>query len=158
MGRVVSLAVSRKKGTPKTPVDQVVLVPDHGIEGDAHAGPWHRQVSLLRVEALAAAQQRGILADFGDFAENLAVSGLDEKGLAVGTLLDVGPTARLCVTQVGKKCHARCAVYHRAGDCIMPKEGVFARVLSGGTVKVGDVVRIVARGQGPPGGGNAAAV
>ncbi len=142
-GRVEKLALSESKGTPKTPVDSAVVRSDHGLEGDAHAGDWHRQVSLLGVESIAKMKNKGLDVDFGSFAENVAVSGITLFELPLGTLLFCGSGVILEVSQIGKECHSRCAVYHRAGDCVMPREGIFAKVLSGGAVKSGDPVLAV---------------
>ncbi len=144
--KIVSIAVSRKKGTPKTPVVEAVLRPEQGLEGDAHAGPGHRQVSLLSSESIEGARSRGLEVSFGDFAENIATVGIDWKTVPVGTRVRLGPEAILEITQIGKECHTRCAIFYKAGDCIMPREGVFARVLRGGTVRVGDEVRIGSEG------------
>ncbi len=140
--KIVSIAVSRKKGTPKTPVAEARLSPEHGLEGDAHAGPWHRQVSLLASEQIEDARRRGLEVSFGDFAENIATEGVDWKAVPVGTRVRLGSEAVLEITQIGKECHTRCAIFYKAGDCIMPREGVFARVVRGGTVRVGDEVRL----------------
>jgi len=109
--------------------------------GDAHAGSWHRQVSLLARKSIVKMQRLGLDVDAGDFAENITTEGVELFSLPVGTRLSVGPVL-LEVTQVGKECHARCAIYRQAGDCVMPKEGIFARVLQGGTVRPGDSIRI----------------
>jgi MOSC domain-containing protein YiiM len=114
---------------------------EHGIVGDAHAGSWHRQVSLLARKSIVKMQRLGLDVDAGDFAENITTEGVELFSLPVGTRLSVGPVL-LEVTQVGKECHARCAIYRQAGDCVMPKEGIFARVLQGGTVRPGDSIRI----------------
>ncbi|MCU0563464.1 MAG: MOSC domain-containing protein, partial [Desulfobacterales bacterium] len=124
---IVSIAVSRKKGTPKTPVDEAFIVRDHGLEGDAHAGPWHRQVSLMAAESIDAARAGGLEVGFGDFAENIATTGVDWKTLPLGTRARLGAEVVLEITQIGKECHTRCAIFYKAGDCIMPREGVFAR-------------------------------
>lgn len=136
---VVAVCVSRNKGERKTPVASVELRPGHGIVGDAHAGDWHRQVSLLAKESIVKMQRLGLAVDAGDFAENLTTEGIDLPGLAIGDRLQIGDTL-LEITQIGKECHARCAIYHQAGDCVMPKEGLFARVLQGGTIKPGTVI------------------
>ena len=130
--KIVSLATSRKKGTPKTPVSEVSLVREHGIEGDAHAGPWHRQVSFLASESIEKARKKGLDVTFGNFAENIATEGIDWEAVPVGTRLDLGDSARVEITQKGKVCHNKCAIYYMAGDCIMPREGIFARVRRGG--------------------------
>ena len=115
----------------------------HGLEGDAHAGPWHRQVSFLAAESIEKAKQKGLQVDFGDFAENIATLGIDWLRLPVGTRLTLGQDALVEISQIGKTCHRRCAIYYQAGDCIMPREGVFARVLQGGTIQAGDAIEIV---------------
>ena len=136
--RIVSIALSRKKGTRKTVVDEALLVEDYGIKGDAHGGPWHRQVSLLASERIQECRERGLDVTFGDFAENVATEGIDWKTVPIGTRVGLGDSAVLEITQIGKVCHNRCAIYHLAGDCIMPREGIFARVLKGGTIRRGD--------------------
>ena len=140
-GKVVAVCISLKKGERKTPVPEVELREGHGIVGDAHAGEWHRQVSLLALESIEKMQKMGLAVESGDFAENITTSGLELYSLPVGTRLDIGP-AILEVTQIGKECHTRCAIYQQAGDCVMPKEGIFARVILGGTIKSGDEIII----------------
>jgi len=141
--KIVSISTSRKKGTRKTQIDEAVLVQEHGLEGDAHAGQWHRQVSFLAAESIEQAKERGLNVDFGDFAENIATLGIDWKNVPIGTQFQIGDSALVEVTQIGKECHQKCAIFYLAGDCIMPREGVFARVLSGGTIRVGDEIRQV---------------
>ena len=141
--KIVSIAISRKKGTRKTPVSSVQLISEHGIEGDAHAGPWHRQVSLLATEDIQGMQAKGLDVDFGDFAENIATSGIDLPDLPIGSRLRLGDTALLEITQIGKECHNKCAIYHQAGDCIMPKRGIFARVIVGGKISCGDAIQTI---------------
>jgi len=138
--KVVSLAVSRKKGTRKEPVDQVRVIGNFGIEGDAHAGDWHRQVSLLASESIDSCRRSGLDVTFGDFAENIATTGIDWKTIPVGTRVKVGGEVLLEITQIGKECVRKCAIFYQAGDCIMPKEGVFARVLEGGAIRCGDKI------------------
>ena len=138
--KIVSIAVSSKKGTVKKQVENVRLLEDHGMEGDAHAGKWHRQVSFLAAESIAGAKERGLDVDFGDFAENIATTGIDWVNIPVGTKFKLGETAQVEITQIGKECHKRCAIYYKAGDCIMPKEGVFARVLKGGDIACGNEI------------------
>jgi MOSC domain-containing protein YiiM len=133
----------QKKGTPKTPVEEAFLSRDHGLEGDAHAGPWHRQVSLLASESIEQANAQGLDVGFGDFAENIATVGVDWKTLPIGTRARLGEQVMIEITQIGKECHNRCAIYYKAGDCIMPREGVFARVLAEGRIKCGDTVKII---------------
>ena len=141
-GMVVAVCISRNKGERKTPVDLVEVRENHGIVADAHAGEWHRQVSLLATESIEKMQRMGLSVDAGDFAENIATQGINLPSLPVGTRLAVGETL-LEVTQIGKECHTRCAIYHQAGDCVMPKEGIFARVLRGGTVKTDDAIEVL---------------
>jgi MOSC domain-containing protein YiiM len=141
--KIVSIAVSKKKGTPKTPVDEAYVSTDHGLEGDAHAGPWHRQVSLLASESIDQARERGLDVGFGDFAENIATLGVDWKNLPIGTRARLGEQVVVEITQIGKECHNRCAIYYQAGDCIMPREGVFARVLQAGLIRRGDHIQII---------------
>jgi MOSC domain-containing protein YiiM len=140
--KIVSIATSKKKGTRKTAVDEAFLKKEHGLEGDAHAGTWHRQVSFLASEEIDKAQQRGLEVTFGDFAENIATTGIDWKNIPVGTRVRLGSEALVEITQIGKECHTRCAIYYKAGDCIMPREGVFARVLKEGKIKCGDQISI----------------
>jgi len=139
---VVAVCISLSKGEKKTPVERVELRENHGIVGDAHAGEWHRQVSLLARESIAKMQAMGLAVDAGDFAENITTSGIDLVSLPIGTRLSVGE-AILEVTQIGKECHTRCAIYYQAGDCVMPKEGIFARVLKGGVVSPGDSINVL---------------
>jgi MOSC domain-containing protein YiiM len=122
-------------------VNEVELRSGHGIVGDAHAGDWHRQVSLLAKESIAKMKALGLDVTNGDFAENLTTEGIDLPGLPVGAQLKIGE-ALLEITQIGKECHNRCAIYHQAGDCVMPKEGIFARVLNGGRIQPGDCIEI----------------
>lgn len=140
-GEVIAVCISQKKGERKTPVERVELQENHGLLGDAHAGDWHRQVSLLALESIEKMQRLGLAVTTGDFAENITTRGLDLPSLPIGTLLEVGP-ALLEVTQIGKECHTRCAIYHQAGDCVMPKEGIFAKVLRGGMVRPGAPVSV----------------
>ena len=138
-GVIRAVCISPEKGTAKRPVGSAVLIRDFGIEHDAHAGKWHRQVSLLSCESVAEFNRKGGGAADGDFGENLLVEGIDLKTLPVGTVLKVG-TAMLRMTQIGKECHSDCEIRRRTGDCIMPREGVFAEVLEGGEIRPGDTV------------------
>jgi MOSC domain-containing protein YiiM len=140
--KIVSIAVSRKKGTRKQLVDRAKVIENHGLEGDAHAGPWHRQVSFLAAESIKAAREKGLDVTFGDFAENVATEGIDWKCLPVGTRVKLGATVVVEVSQIGKTCHKPCAIYYQAGDCIMPREGVFVRVLKGGEIVCGDPIEV----------------
>ena len=139
MGKLIAICTSEKKGTQKEPVDTAVLQENHGIVGDAHAGNWHRQVSLLGLEKIEAFREKGADVDFGAFGENLIIEGFDFRNLPVGTRFAIGD-ALLEMTQIGKECHSHCAIFHMVGDCIMPREGVFAKVLRGGQIKAGDEV------------------
>ena len=143
MGVVVAICTSAVKGIQKTEIESVQLKPEHGLEQDAHAGTWHRQVSLLSYESIEAFKERGAEVNNGSFGENIIVSGLDFKLMSIGTKLACNDVV-LELTQFGKECHARCAIYHKMGDCIMPREGVFARVLRGGAVSAGDCIEVLA--------------
>ncbi len=138
--KIVSIATSTKKGTVKKLVDTVQLLENHGVEGDAHAGEWHRQVSFLAAESISGAKESGLDVEFGSFAENIATTGIDWVNVPVGTRFRLGAAAQVEITQIGKECHNRCAIYYKAGDCIMPREGVFARVLEGGRIACGDAI------------------
>ena len=138
---VVSVCISENKGERKKPIASVSLMESHGIIGDAHAGDWHRQVSLLAMESIDKMRAMGLDVTTGDFAENITTQGIDLPSLPIGTRLSIGGTI-LEVTQIGKECHTRCAIYHQAGDCVMPKEGIFARVVQGGTIKAGDNIAV----------------
>ena len=146
-GIVVSVNVSPGKGERKKPVPRVILLADHGIEGDGHAGPWHRQVSLLAQESIDKMVAKGLDVGAGDFAENITTQSVDLCALPLGTRLELG-TALVELTQLGKVCHDRCAIYYQAGDCVMPREGIFVRVLRGGEVVPGDAVAVVSVGTG----------
>jgi MOSC domain-containing protein YiiM len=139
-GRVLAVSVSAEKGVPKTNVGQVRLIENWGIEGDAHAGDWHRQVSLLSIESIATIRALGLEVQPGDFAENITTQDVDLAAVRVGDRLMVGECV-LEITQIGKVCHARCSIYARVGDCVMPREGLFARVVRGGMVRAGDAVK-----------------
>ena len=142
MAKVLAVCISEKKGTMKHPVDEVELKVDHGIVGDAHAGNWHRQVSLLADESVEKMRAKFPDIPVGAFAENILTEGLVLYELPIGTRLQVGETL-LEVTQIGKECHADCAIRQQVGDCVMPREGIFAVVLKGGTVKAGDEIHII---------------
>jgi len=139
MGTVRAVCLSDKKGTAKRNAGQAELVVQHGLKGDAHAGSGERQVSLLSLQKIDAFRAEGAEVEFGDFGENIVVDGIDFAGLPVGTKLRCGETV-LQLTQIGKECHNRCAIFDRMGDCIMPREGVFAVVLKGGVIKTGDEI------------------
>lgn len=152
MGTIVAVCVSETKGTPKVNRRRGRLVAGHGLQGDVHAGDWHRQVSLLAVESVDKMRAKGLDVGPGAFGENLTTQGLDLVRLPVGTLLAIVPAAEpaqlpagplLELTQIGKECHTRCAIYYQIGDCVMPREGVFTRVLRGGTLAAGDAILVL---------------
>lgn len=141
-GKVVAVCISEKKGERKKPIPVGELRENHGLVGDAHSGEWHRQLSLLAQESINKMIAKGLDVTAGDFAENITTSGLELYTLPVGSRLSIGDIL-LEVTQIGKECHTRCAIYYQAGDCVMPKEGIFTRVLRGGMVKAGDVIEVL---------------
>ena len=142
MGKIIGICISEKRGTAKHEVETAKLVEDWGIEGDAHAGHWHRQVSLLSYEKIEAFRAKGADIPLGAFGENLIVEGYDFRNLPVGTRFSCGD-ALLEMTQIGKECHQGCAIFQQMGDCIMPREGVFTKVLHGGIIKEGDMLEIM---------------
>jgi MOSC domain-containing protein YiiM len=141
--QIVAVCTSKEKGERKTDVGQAELQEGFGLVGDAHGGDWHRQVSLLAIESIDKMRAAGLDVGPGDFAENLTTQGVNLYTLPVGTRLRVGGSVLLEMTQIGKECHDRCAIYHQAGDCVMPREGVFATVIKGGPVKTGDSLEIL---------------
>jgi MOSC domain-containing protein YiiM len=141
--KVYAVSISEKKGMKKENVESAELKPGHGIVGDAHAGDWHRQVSLLAIESIKKMQEMGLDVSSGDFAENITTEGIDLVSLPVGTELKVGLDIVLKITQIGKECHDKCAIYYQAGDCVMPREGIFAEVMKGGAVKIGDTIEVL---------------
>ena len=147
---IVSVNTSPRKGTRKTPVEGGAdrVIEQYGLESDAHAGHWHRQVSFLARESIMTARERGLDVAEGDFGENFTTSGIDLLDLPLGTQLKVGPEVMVEISQIGKVCHTRCAIYYLAGDCIFPHEGIFGVVLHGGEVAVGDAIEVVRRGDG----------
>lgn len=147
-GTVVSVNISKKKTVRKTPGVEGVLVFDRGFEGDAHAGDWHRQVSLLAQESIDKMVAAGLDVGAGDFAENITTSGIEVMTLPVGSLVKVGDEVLIEISQIGKVCHTKCAIFYQAGDCVMPREGVFAVVRTAGPVKIGDAIIVVSLGDG----------
>jgi len=144
MARVEALCISAKKGVPKSPVEAAEFRAGHGVESDAHAGPWHRQVSLLAAEDIETVRRKGLPGiKPGAFAENVVVSGMDLPALGLGSRLRLGRRVVLSVTQIGKVCHAPCRIYRITGDCIMPRLGLFTRVVEGGAVRVGDEAQVL---------------
>jgi MOSC domain-containing protein YiiM len=141
-GKVVAVCISEQKGERKKPVVEVLIRENHGIVGDAHAGDWHRQISLLALESIKKMQDKGLDVTTGDFAENITTEGIDLPSLPIGTKLVIGETLHE-VTQIGKECHTRCAIYQQAGDCVMPREGIFVKVLRGGMIRTNDSIEVV---------------
>ena len=141
-GKVLAVNISEEKGTKKNNIQSCALLKDFGLQGDAHAGPWHRQVSLLANESIEKMRAKGLNVGYGDFAENITTEGVDLVHLPIGTEIRIGNSVLLRVTQIGKECHERCAIYYQAGDCVMPKEGIFAEVINEGEIKVGDEIII----------------
>ncbi len=141
-GEVVAVCTSKRKGTVKKNIGRAKLCVEWGIEGDAHAGPWHRQVSLLAWESIEKMRARGLNVQEGSFAENITTRGLELHTLPVGTRMRLG-SALVEVTQIGKLCHTRCAIFQKVGDCVMPREGIFVRVLEEGEVAVGDPIIVL---------------
>jgi len=143
-GTLFSINTSTRKGHSKTPVARARLIAEHGIEGDVHAGPWHRQLSLLALGDIEFMRARGLPGlRYGSFAENLVIGGLDLGALGPGSRLRLGGEVEIVVTQIGKECHTACAIMARVGECIMPTRGLFARVRHGGELAVGDAVAVL---------------
>ena len=138
-GRVVAISTSTRRGIPKSNRDEVRLIENWGLEGDIHAGDWHRQVSLLAMESVQKMRDKGVPVRPGAFAENITTEFIDIPNLTIGTRVTIGDS-ELEITQIGKECHQKCAIYYHAGDCVMPREGIFAIVKRGGTIKIGDDV------------------
>ncbi len=141
-GKIISVNIGKDKGDKKHNVQRCMLIKDTGLENDAHAGFMHRQVSLLARESIEKIRKMGLDVNPGDFAENLTTEGIELPTLPVGTTLKVGDGIILRISQIGKECHARCAIFQQIGDCVMPKEGIFAVVITGGEVKVGDTIEV----------------
>ena len=142
-GIIKAVCISEKKGTEKHPVNEIVLKENFGIEGDAHAGKWHRQISLLGIASIELMKAKGAPVAPGDFAENITVEGVVLYELPIGTKLILGDGIELEVTQIGKECHSGCEIQKLVGSCIMPTQGIFARVLKGGMIHVGDAVQVI---------------
>jgi MOSC domain-containing protein YiiM len=143
MARIIAVCRSESQGYRKQEIDSGFLRAEHGLEDDAHAGPWHRQVSLLAEESIEKMRARGFELVPGDFAENLTTRGIDLLALPVGTRLRLGPQAVGEVTQIGKRCHGECEILRQTGDCVMPREGIFIRILQDGPVGPGDPIRVM---------------
>ncbi|MHC4530438.1 MAG: MOSC domain-containing protein [Planctomycetota bacterium] len=142
-GVIKAISVSKEKGIPKTNVPKAMLKMDFGIVGDAHAASWHRQVSLLSIESIDKMVAMGAEVSPGNFAENITTEGIELPKLPVGSKLRVGKDIELEITQIGKECHNRCEIFKQIGDCIMPREGIFAKVTKGGGVEVGDTIEVL---------------
>jgi MOSC domain-containing protein YiiM len=141
-GRILAISISDRKGIKKTNVNSAKLIEDYGIEGDAHAGKWHRQISFLSIDSINKMRDAGLSnLNPGDFAENITTEFINIPYLKIGTRLKLGNEAELEITQIGKECHSRCAIFEIIGDCVMPKEGIFARVIKSGEIFVNDVVQ-----------------
>lgn len=143
--RIHAISISETKGVRKTNVDSAELRPHHGIVNDAHAGNWHRQVSLLAKESIDKIVKKGLDVGPGDFAENITTEGIDLVALPIGERLYLGSNVLVEVTQIGKECHDRCAIYYAAGDCVMPREGIFVKVVSGGVINIDDPIKRLER-------------
>ena len=143
-GRIKAISVSKQKGMQKVNVPEAELRIDHGIVGDAHAGNWDRQISLLEIESIDIMAAKGAKVSPGDFAENITTEGIDLSELKIGDKLRLGAEVEIKITQFGKKCHGRCKIYEQIGDCIMPLKGVFAKVSREGSITIGDVIEVIA--------------
>ena len=142
-GTIRAISVSEKKGTQKVNVPDAELEAEYGLVGDAHAGPWHRQVSLLGIESIEKMIAKGAKVSPGNFAENVTTEGIDLLKLSLGSRLRLGKSVELEVTQFGKECHSRCEIFQQVGDCVMPREGIFARVTKAGRIQVGDLIEVI---------------
>ncbi|WP_208975206.1 MOSC domain-containing protein [Proteiniborus ethanoligenes] len=143
MGKVLDINISETKGVIKKPIEEGIFIEEFGLAGDAHAGKWHRQVSLLGIESFNKMEELGIEGlEHGNFAENITTEGIILYELPVGTKLKIGETLQE-VTQIGKECHSGCAISKQVGKCVMPKEGIFTRVIKGGVVRPGDIIEVL---------------
>jgi len=143
IGRIAALSISKKKGIPKTNVNSAKLIENWGIDGDIHAANWHRQVSLLAFESIIKMHEKGLQnLRPGAFAENISTEFIELPNLEIGTRINLGQEVILEITQIGKECHDKCAIYFKVGDCVMPREGIFAKVIQGGEIFVGDEIVI----------------
>lgn len=145
-GRIKAISVSQEKGTQKINVPTAELKANYGIIGDAHSGNWHRQVSLLALESIDKMIAKGAKVAPGNFAENITTEGIDLCALEIGSILKLGAEVELEITQFGKKCHSGCEIFEQIGDCIMPREGIFAKVVKAGVINVGDPIEIITNG------------
>ncbi|GAB4113035.1 MAG: MOSC domain-containing protein [Candidatus Caldatribacteriota bacterium] len=142
-GKILAVCRSKEKGTVKVDIKEGLLLENYGLQGDAHTGNWHRQVSLLGIESINKMKEKGWELKPGDFAENLTIEGLELFQLPLGSRLKIGEKVLLEVTQIGKECHQGCEIRKKVGDCIMPREGIFTKVIKGGKVKVGDIIEVL---------------
>ncbi|MCL5028639.1 MAG: MOSC domain-containing protein [Bacteroidetes bacterium] len=143
-GKVAAISISRKKGIPKTNINHAKLVEGFGIEGDAHAGNWHRQISFLALESIDKMRAKGLPnLRPGAFAENITTEFIDIPNLQIGSKIKIGAETELEITQIGKECHSKCAIFFTVGDCVMPREGIFAKVIKSGEIFVGDDVQVI---------------
>jgi MOSC domain-containing protein YiiM len=142
-GEIIAVSISHKKGVKKTNISSGKLIENHGLKDDAHAGDWHRQISLLARESIAKIREKGLDVIPGDFAENITTEGIRLWEMPVGTRMKLGDQVIAEVTQIGKECHDRCAIFHQVGDCIMPREGIFVKILETGEVKPGDIIQVL---------------
>jgi len=140
-GRIVAISTSTRRGIPKSNQNEVRLIENWGLEGDIHGGDWHRQVSILAMESVQKIRDKGVPVRPGAFAENITTEFIDVPHLIIGSRVTIGE-AELEITQIGKECHTKCAIYFRAGDCVMPREGIFAIVKRGGIIRVGDLITV----------------
>jgi MOSC domain-containing protein YiiM len=145
-GRIKAISVSKQKGMQKLNVPEAELRIDHGIVGDAHAGNWDRQISLLEIESIEIMAAKGANVSPGDFAENITTEGIDLSELKIGDKLSLGTEVEIKITKFGKQCHGRCIIYEQIGDCIMPRKGVFAKVSKEGSIRVGDIIEVISDG------------
>lgn len=144
LGKIVAISISKKKGIPKSNIKSAKMIKDWGIEGDIHAANWHRQVSFLALESIEKMRDKGLEnLRPGAFAENITTEFLELPKLEVGTQIKLGNVAILEITQIGKECHSKCAIFYKVGDCVMPREGIFGKVIRSGEIKVGDKITIV---------------
>lgn len=141
--KIKAISISKDRGTPKSNIAAAHVKAGFGIEGDAHGGDWHRQVSLLAVESIAKMKARGAAVKPGDFAENITTEGIDLQSFSIGSKLRLGSDCEVEITQFGKECHDRCAIFEQIGDCVMPREGVFAKVIRSGEIKPGDIIEVL---------------
>lgn len=143
-GKIMAISVSKRRGIPKTNVSSAKIIENYGIEGDAHAGNWHRQVSLLPVESLNKMRNAGLpKLRPGAVAENLTIEGIEWNEFPVGSKIKIGKFVLLEVTQIGKECHDKCSIFLKIGDCVLPREGIFARVIKGGKINTGDIITVL---------------